>query len=256
MVKMLEERLKAGILVRNTRSLRDYLPSKSIAREIKDYINKYSLDIFLGPEFIFSLENRLYNKQEKNSLLKELAGLTKNKGTLIMPGSIMWEDEDYFYNTAPLIFNGRAREYHKHRKDDYSIGFAKAKNCKTKQYYSGKSGAVYPWRGYTIGIEICVDKLYRRLDKFLIKKDMPLLDLYFLVSCGVKISHADQIPIKNLGYGLCSDGEKPTSEVLQRNDRKGSKNFSEIGSLKIEPVRREGFLDIYEVIMKHAKKKD
>ncbi|MDP2906991.1 MAG: hypothetical protein Q8O03_03555 [Nanoarchaeota archaeon] len=249
---MLEKKLKVGILIKDTHhSLRGNVASKNIVREIKAGINKYDLDIFLGPEFIFALENRLYNKQEKDNLLKELAEPTKNKDTLIIPGSIVWEDGSYFYNTAPIISKGIINEYHKHEKDGYSLSFAEAKNCKTKKYYSGTKPAIVSWRNYRIGVEICIDSAYRRLYSFLQEKHRPLLDLYFLVSCGAQISHADQIPIKNLGYGLCSDGEEPTSEVLQRDDNNGSKNFSKIGSINIEP-KREGFLNIYEVVMKHA----
>ncbi len=109
---MLEEKLTAGILAKDTPN---GLDQTNIVSEIAEAINKYNLDIILGPEWMLMPKERFYSKEEKDSLITKLIETTKDKDTLVMPGSMMWFDGSYFYNTTPVISKGNLLgEYYKH----------------------------------------------------------------------------------------------------------------------------------------------
>lgn len=234
---MLEKKLKAGVLLENTEF---GVPQEGIVSDVINYVNKYNLDIFLGPEWLFVPKQRLYSESEKENMVNELLSGTKERSTLIIPGTIMWEDEKYYYNSAPVISGGELLgEYYKILSGG-THGRAHARHCE-KTWYGGKGPGLYTWRDYAIGVEICADHglLKEKLDK----NEDPLLDLYFLSSCGALLC-SSWTPVKPLGYGLCSDGWKHASEVLQRKDFQDD-NFKPIDKI----VTKEGCLDIYRLKM-------
>lgn len=233
---MLEEKLKAGIIVRDTNH---GFPQDSLVSEITHLIKDHNLDILLGPEWLFVPKERLYTKEEKENLIGSLIESSKGTDILIIPGSIMWHDEKFCYNAAPVISNGKLLgEYHK-RQNGGTTDRAEERSCK-KPRFEGKEFGIYPWNGLSIGIEICADKgeLKRHLMK---EKTEPLLDLYFLVSCGCSLSKYDLPPVKESGYALCAEGSGPVSEVFQKMDYKTY-------ALRLEAEeRRERFLDVYHL---------
>ncbi|MDP2906994.1 MAG: hypothetical protein Q8O03_03570, partial [Nanoarchaeota archaeon] len=110
---MVKKTLKAGIIARNTGS--DNLSQEGLLEEIINSIHEDKLDIFLGPEWLFLPKDRLYTKEEKENITSKLADTSKERNTLIIPGSIMWFDENKFYNTSLIIAEGRVLgEYNKH----------------------------------------------------------------------------------------------------------------------------------------------
>ncbi|MDP2906992.1 MAG: hypothetical protein Q8O03_03560 [Nanoarchaeota archaeon] len=229
---MLEEKLKAGILTYH--SMFGKVQQGRLVSDISDYVHEYELDILLGPEWLFMPETRLYSKEEKQDIVKGLAEKTKTRDTLIIPGSIMWEDDKFFYNTAPIISKGKLiGEQHK-----WTDGGSKMKACtrscsKPKYKDFDNPRDVFKWRDYRIGVEICADmgELYHHLEK----SELPFLDFYFLVSDGVLISKYEQeIPLKLNGYGLNSDGEGLTI-VLRRGKGRFDMQFpkKELKDLKI-----------------------
>ncbi|MBL7101019.1 MAG: hypothetical protein ISS23_03640 [Nanoarchaeota archaeon] len=228
---MLEEKLKVGIFVKRTPVPSFFEPQ--IMNEIITYIYAHDLDIFLGPEWLFTPEDRLFSDSEKNALIENIASRTKDKDTLIIPGSIMWEDDNYYYNTTPLIFKGDViGETHKFFNGG-SSNLAKKRNSKkewypekyvwdakseTDRWWDNKKRAkfreefpsVFNWKEYKIGVEICAD-----IGTIANVLGETSLDLYFLVSCGRGLT-SEKLPIKGKsGYGLCSDGDGK-SQVFQR----------------------------------------
>ncbi len=202
---MLEEKLKAGILTYPT--IWGKTQQGRLVSDIADYVHEYELDILLGPEWLFMPETRLYSKKEKEDIIQGLAEKTKTRDTLIIPGSIMWEDDKFFYNTAPIISKGKLiGEQHK-----WTDGGSKMKacfrNCSKPKYKDFDNPRdIFKWRKYRIGVEICADM--GGLQNHLETLGLPFLDLYFLVSDGVLITgYKQDIPLRLNGYGLNSDGE-------------------------------------------------
>lgn len=240
---MTEEKLKAGIIARNTGS--DNLSQEGLLEEIIESIHKYNLDIFLGPEWLFLPKDRIYTKEEKETIISRLADTSKGRNTLIIPGSIMWFDENIFYNSSPIIAEGRVLgEYYKHL-DCGSSFRAYRRGYTDKEYFRGNGFERHKWGGLNISLEICADR--GELARFLkTRPDEPLLDLYFLVSCGPYLPK--DIPVKNLGYGLCSNGDNLKTEVLKREDIDKEYNLKVIHS-KNNIIDYTPRLDIYELEM-------
>jgi len=240
---MLEEKLNVGILLKDTSS---EVVQNSLVKDIAHYVNDYKLDVFLGPEWIFMPPKRVYTASEKNKIIQKLSQKINNKNALIIPGSIMWEDEKLFYNTSPLISKGGLiGEYHKHQ-DGGDVLHASFRNCR-KKMYSRISHKVFKWKGYRVGVEICADQ--GELGGFLEDTDKPLLDLYFLVSCGAYLS-TGWAPLKNGGYGLNSDGDDYCSRVIQRKEDAYNR-LVKVNKSK----QKEGCLDLYDIVMQKNKRK-
>lgn len=226
---MLEEKLNVGILANDTS---DGCAQKGLVQEIVNCVHKYDLDIFLGPEWLLlPKENRgLYSEQEKEEIIGQLAEKAKDRSTLIVPGTIMWYDDDFFYNTTPLISKGKLLgEHHKHE-DGGDVIQAHEKKCDKKMYQQWEKG-LFRWKDYAVGIEICADA--GKLKRFLNDNKLPFPDLYFLVSCGVAFS-SNNVPIKYRGYGFYSDGCDTISKVLRRDN---DQDFSYITPKKELPRR-------------------
>ncbi len=243
---MLKEKLKAGIIARNTGS--DYLSQEGLLEEIIESIKEHELDIFLGPEWLFLHKDRLYTKEEKEIITSGLADTSKERNTLIIPGSIMWFDENIFYNTSPIIAEGRVLgEYHKHLDCGSSLR-AHRRGYGDKEYFRGHGFERHKWRSLNISVEICADR--GELARFLkTRPDEPLLDLYFLVSCGPYLPR--DIPVKNLGYGLCSNGDNLKTEVLRREDIDGDeeRKIMKVIHSKNNIINYTPRIDIYELEM-------
>ena len=189
------------------------------------------MDIFLGPEWLFLPEERIYSKKEKEEIIDDIAEKTRDRDTLIIPGTIMWEDEEFFYNTSPLISKGRLIG------ETYKLGNGGSKDaaitdrgCKKKWHmdkFLGNSPyqevnfrkehkGLFEWKGYRLGMEICCDKGY------ILDIREPHVDLYFLVSCGRGLEDGiGYLPIELGGYGLCSDGFKKSSKQRVKRMKEG-----------------------------------
>ena len=245
---MLEEKLRAGVFLKKTTHGAD---QDNLINNIADYIYNYELNIFLGPEWLFLPKNRLYTKKEKEGLIGKLSKKTRGTNTLIIPGSIMWFDNKFFYNTAPIISKGELLgEYHK-KLHGGAVQLAMERGCDKKFFINGKSG-LFKWRGYNIGVEICADR--GLLHKEMVKNKSQFLDLYFLASCGLSLTHGNKkdIPIKDLKYGLCSDGHDPKSEVIQKKDQYLDVLINPIeskGNLISQLLNLKNHLEIYELLL-------
>lgn len=240
---MLEKKLKAGIIVRDTNH---GFPQENLVPEMTHLIRDPNLDILLGPEWLFVPKDRLYTKEEKENLIETLVESSKGTNTLIIPGSIMWHDENFCYNAAPVISNGNLLgEYHK-RLDGGTADMARDRKCK-KPRFEGKEFGIYLWNGLSIGIEICADK--GELQVHLTKKKLDdSLDLYFLASCGCNLSKYYLPPVKESGYALCAEGNGPFSEVFQKIRHQTCTSRLEAK----ETIK--GFLDVYDLDMEQGVK--
>ena len=227
--------MPVGILTTKTVEGAD---QEGLVERIGEHISKHNLNIFVGPEFLFMPKDRLYSKQEKDAIIQRLAEFTKDKEILLIPGTIMWEDEESFYNTAPVIANGKILgEYHK-QTDGHSIKHAKKRGV-TKEYHMGDRFGMYDWGDLKVGVEVCAD--YGNL-----RAEQPEgIDLYIIPSAGFDygpfggvMREGDELrspPISKRGYIFNADGRRGTSIV--------SPKYPD----KMDPKGKDLELDIYEI---------
>ncbi|MBM3199305.1 hypothetical protein FJZ53_00085 [Candidatus Woesearchaeota archaeon] len=195
------ETIKAGLLTLG--SFDHGYKQDEIIDLIGKHISKHNLDIFLGPEWLFLPEKGLYTKKEKDDLVSKLVNTTKDRDTFSVPGTIMWHDNSFFYNSAPIITNGTLLDEYFKRTDGGSINLADERACPVKKYRKGQKRGVYKWRGYTIGVEICAD--HGHLKEEITNEKLPPLDIYLLSSCGMTLG-SYSTPLDKNGYALYSDG--------------------------------------------------
>jgi len=232
---MIEEKIKAGIWVEYTN---DGVKQDGLVDDLTYFIKEYELDVFLGPEWLFMPKDSLYTEQGKKKLVDELISKTKNTKALILPGSILWEDDNFFYNSIPVIHQGKMiGEYFK-RIDGGTEEAAKERHSKRKRYAGKKNYGLYNWSGYDMGVEICAD--HGILYTFLGYESKPFLDLYFVAACGIAV-YDSASPLKNKGYCLFADGKLPKAEAYQKQD----KEFN-----KIDHKKTSANLVMYELVMK------
>lgn len=231
---MLEKKLTAGVLVQGSEK---HIDKDVLINKIVSFVNVYELDIFLGPEWLFlpkKSEKRLYSESEKDEILGEIAEKTKDTESLIIPGSIMWEDKKFYYNAAPLISEGMIIGEAYKDGDGGTSGIARKSGKKQFRPWTPKTeedlldrtkDGIFKWREYDVGVEICCDHGHIR------KLKVYDLDLYFLVSCGQDIMKGS-LPIRQGGYALCSEGSRKVSQVYQR------KNVKKFEHKYIEPENK------------------
>lgn len=237
-----KEVLNAGVLLKRTaKGIEDH---NGLLEEMKICIEKHNLDILLGPEWLFLYKDRLYPKEGKNGLLAKIAEISKGRDTLIIPGTVMWFAGMGFYNTAPVISNGQILGEYNKKEDGGSSNIAKRRQCKRKEFRPGKEDGLYKWKDYNIGIEICADAgiLWHHLSF----QKRPLLDFYFLPSCG-HYCCKNTLPIKTGGYALTADGNKETSEGFYHDKEKGIVNIKKRSNLIKSLALGTPRIDVYEL---------
>ncbi len=170
-------------------------------------------DILLAPEYSF-LSSPFFTSGRKDEIMEKFAGLSSGKDMLLIPGTIVWQDEntsgDKSYNgvlrnTSPIIYDGKVLEYDK-RDDGGEQNMANAFELRAE---FGKESGLFEWRGYRCGIEICADHDRLRKD------DINDLDLQFLIACGATPGEKNMV-VREGGYFLYCDGDKPEADVKRR----------------------------------------
>lgn len=250
---MLEKKLKAGILAKGSQ---EGIEKSTLIENIVDHIDKYQLNIFLGPEWLFLPKDRFYSEAEKDEIIMKIAQKTTRMDTLIIPGSIMWEDKDFYYNAVPIIYKGISiGEAHKDS-DGGTDSRAKERFCKKKRYrprdYKNADEmldrtreGIFKWKSYNMGVEICCDHGY-------IKSGLKVsnLDFYFLVSCGLGVIEGF-LPIRKEGYALCSEGNGRYTQVFWKNKKGRLKQLEPKNKTKNTPPKSFSLTRYLTVIGKH-----
>lgn len=209
---------------------------EGLKEKIASMIEEYELDIFLGPEYLFMPEQRIYTRSEKEEICQYFADKSKETGCLIIPGTIMWQYEDHFYNTTPIIYNGNVVEKHKSI-DAGDSDLAKERGCQ-KALFTDNTQNIVEWNGLKIGLEIC-----REAGKL---PESAKLDIYVLVAAGLSLdgylydyrNYGFELPVKEGKYALNSNGSQLSeSQVYQK---KGREN-------KVISSTKEGNISIYRL---------
>ncbi|MFA5142355.1 MAG: hypothetical protein WC471_05285 [Candidatus Woesearchaeota archaeon] len=219
---MVVDKKRAGVFLEHTSWGGD---KPGLVEGISDLIKEHSLDIFLGPEWLFMppIEHDLMDQIQKENLVDRLAENTKSLDCLVIPGTIMWQDSEYVYNAAPVLYKGELLGNQYKSKDGGTCENAALRKC-TKPMHTYSTPRVFDWKDCRFGIDICADM--GRMYEFLDGRKLPFLDMYFLVSCGSSLAlectdlvFMSMVPAKPGGYALCSDGFAPhkNSRCLQKS---------------------------------------
>lgn len=198
--------LKVGCLEIST-SLASVISYDKIIQTLAEQAKSQELDILLCPEWLF-LHKEIFTKEEKESLVREIAQLTSSIDCLIIPGTIVWQENGKVRNSAPVLYKGKViKEYVKHRDGgDRDI----AKSIKLEAEFGTEIGTNFKWEGLNIGLEICADHGCIS-DNPKIKN----LDLQVIISCGMSLHMDDLRKLRKGGYGILCDGCGPRSDVIK-----------------------------------------
>ena len=130
-----EKELKAGIYFTHTSegTVQDGLVDRIIDLSKK-------IDIFLGPEYLLRPLGGCYSIGEKNQILDRIAN--KTKGSLVIPGTILWHDDSTLHNTCPVIYDGNVHEYNKYNQDLAMQSTARKFNLRVG---SGSGQKIHEW---------------------------------------------------------------------------------------------------------------
>lgn len=200
----------AGLIEMNTEQgvAQDGLVAK-IAKAIK--LN--NLDICVGPEWMLlpPRNSALPTAAEKDNVIDELIERTKTLDCLIIPGTIMWRGDSLFYNAAPVIYGGKLIGMQYKKRDGGDTYNAEKRGCKKPMYQQGGVN-ILSWKDRRLGIDICAD--FNNVGLKLTAQKEQLLDLYFLVSCGMALGQNSYVPLKPKGIAMCCDADN--SSVMRK----------------------------------------
>lgn len=191
-------------------------------------------DILVGPEFLFYnpwwryKESTPYSKWKKKEICKELA--VKTRGLLLIPGTFIWEKGNKMFNSAPVIFGGEVKhEYFKYTDG----GSCKIAEDHSLNYSVGdEDGLSFPWKGITIGLEICLDHYFGILGSRGAETD-----LHLITSCGQEICERSSTAREG-GYAAVCNG-------IRIGKNKAKRKIT--GKLYEWPVRHIKNADVYEL---------
>jgi|TARA_B100001971_G_C18079092_1_gene477281 hypothetical protein len=176
-----------------------------LVERIASIVNGNNLDVFLALEWLFVPKDRLYKEPEKEDIVHRLAELTADSGALVIPGTMLWEDRRYIYNTAHVISGGEVSEYHKFS-DGGSIRMSRERGCQ-KRLRKQKRKKRFNWNSLDIGLEICSEGgfLFRNLNQ--------LPDMYLFTACGRELNDYS-LPIRKHGFAFGVNGNVPKASAV------------------------------------------
>ncbi|PIN70417.1 hypothetical protein COV93_01550 [Candidatus Woesearchaeota archaeon CG11_big_fil_rev_8_21_14_0_20_43_8] len=161
-----------------------------------DVVDKVEFDILLAPEWYFLKRNKLYTKREKEAIKTTLSKATEGLESLIIPGTIGWEDGRHYHNTAFICIDGNVDEYTKQNAATSDMALC------TKNHVGGirhgKAPHYITWRGFDVAVQICRDYPCSIPKKKVDMQIIPACNLIFL---------PENLRLKEKGLYLKSDGE-------------------------------------------------
>ena len=222
--------IKIGIVkafTRNTGSSVD-----NIASSILGAVKSQDYHIVIAPEYNFLHSTGPLSVTEMKDYVDQFKEASKN-GTLIIPGTFVWESNGEMSNTSYVFYNGEITFQYDKMNDGGELSIAKRHGLTPK--YGSKLGT-FEWEGLKLGIEICADggKLSGR--------GIHDRDLLFLISCGNSILSGSMGAVRKGGYGVVADGFAGVYKTSHQTQEPNVISFNSEGVLTINGSMIEGFI--------------
>ncbi len=164
-------------------------------------IESSNYDLIIAPEYSYFPNTKPLQTEDNQEIRTEICAATNGKSSLVLPGTIVWKDQnDDMRNSLYAFSNGiELIEYHKINPCNGEKLYAYSYDL---NYSSGISPAVFNWNQLKIGVEICLD--YGELNKF----NFNNLDLRVLIASGSSegFRKIDLSVLKQDGVALAIDG--------------------------------------------------
>ena len=166
-----------------------------------------SPNILIAPEWFFLSPRRMmYSEKEYQGIMRSLESISLDyPNTLLIPGTIAVEKNGFYRNTAPIVHNGRSRQYVK-RFDGGDVEYAQSKGLRWKPGKAYQKNIKHPdiidWKDIRVGIQICQDHCSRSVSR--------RVDVHIVVACG--LSSPSSYSVHNLrsdGILVLDDGNEP-----------------------------------------------
>lgn len=175
-------------------------------------IKEFGLDILAGPEWMFLPEKKVYNKEEKNNIIKKISQKTKGTNCLILSGTIVWQEDGLVSNTTPIIADGELIEEYSKWSDGGTDYIASCLQLKAKEH--NKKGTCFKWRELGIGLEICSDHAFGSIKK---NDAVERLDLQVILACGGILVN-NHLKLKKGSYSFKCDGCYNDQPLLKKRE--------------------------------------
>lgn len=207
------------------------IPRRSPIERLEETIKLYNPDLIVAPEYFMNNERRIYTREEKEGLIKRIADVSGDR--LIVPGTILWQEDGLMRNTAVALSEGKIIAEHDKSTDGGEALIAQPYGL--SPFYGKWEACMLPWRGLDASLEICTE----HGDKML-KEKGKRVNLQIVLGHGGQL-RPHSLHLKTQGYAIVCDGQRPrTSEIQQRKC---------LFPQRYEPVEREdkGNVFIYEL---------
>ncbi|MFH1066257.1 MAG: hypothetical protein V1734_07140 [Nanoarchaeota archaeon] len=183
------------------------IPRRSPLERIAEEISRHTPELIVAPEYFLNNERRIYTRQEKEELVRKVADIAEDR--LVVPGTILWQEDGLMRNTAVAVSNGKVLAEHDKSTDGGEALIAQTYGL--SPFYGEWEACVFPWKGLDVSLEICME----HGDK-LLKETGKRADLQIIAGNGAKIRpHA--LHLKNKGYALVCDGQRTrTCEAVRK----------------------------------------
>jgi len=166
-----------------------------------------SIDILLAPEWFLNASGRAFSKSEFEDLefrITDLSSIYPDK--LLIPGSVVWHQNNYLFNTAFISSFGKTQKYFKKTSGGDSIW----ENSSEIKFFPHYNQGKFAWKNYNVGLEICADHEIKTL-----KEDLNFaFDLQIVISCSMSLRDY-AITVVDKGLVMICDGYLNYSGVFQ-----------------------------------------
>ncbi len=194
------EPLKVGTLLAKTSDCGS--DTEAILAAILESCAHGEYHILAAPEYSFFPFSGPLNEQQVQAYLEDLKEAGRHNGTLVIPGTFVWQKEGQLFNTCFALYQGEVIHQHHKSKNGGESGIASRYGLSAT---FGSELGLFDWGGLKLGIEICAEcELLHNWGN----KDR---DLLFLLSCGLEEAdlRAGADAVREQGYSILVDGSWP-----------------------------------------------
>lgn len=166
-------------------------------------------DIVVAPEYSFMPSTGPLSRTELDRYL-DFFKEASTSGTLIIPGSFIWQQNGMLYNSCFFIQNGKVIYQYEKNIDGGEDSIAKRFNLKPSY---GTHLGTFDWDGLKMGVEICAD------GGILSGSGVHDRDILFLISCGNDCLRDSMYAVRQGGYGIVAEGSMGTYASQQQEEQ-------------------------------------